>query len=225
MTIPVVLADDQAMVRHGLRLILNSQPDIEVVAEAADGLQALAAVRRYTPEVALIDVRMPELDGIEATRQLLSGAEPVATRVVILTTFDLDEYVFAALQAGASGFLLKDATPEELTAGVRAAHAGDALLAPAVTRRLIESFVRPQLANPRRGDALSVLTAREREVLELLGAGLSNAEIAAQLFVAEATVKTHVGSLFAKLDVRDRAQAVVFAYESGLLARGRPNPD
>ncbi len=214
----LVIADDQGMVRAGFRSLLDAEPDLTVVGEAANGEEAVEVVRRTHPDVTLMDIRMPILDGIAATRRLV--AEGVATKVLVLTTFDLDEYVFEALRAGASGFLLKDATPEELTAGVRAANAGDALLAPAITRRLIESFVRPQLASPLRGEALSVLTAREREVLELLGAGLSNAEIAAHLIVGQATVKTHVGSIFTKLGVRDRAQAVVFAYEAGLITPG-----
>jgi len=214
----VVIADDQALVRAGFRLILEADGAVQVVGEAADGEAAVATVRRLRPDVVLMDVRMPAMDGIEATRRIL--AEPTADcRVVILTTFDLDEYVYAALRAGASGFLLKDVTPEQLVAAVRLVAAGDALLAPSITRRLVERFARPPEPAPP-PPSLSVLTAREREVLVLLARGLSNAEIAAQLVLGEATVKTHVARVLDKLGLRDRVQAVVLAYESGLVTPG-----
>jgi DNA-binding NarL/FixJ family response regulator len=213
MSIAVLIADDQALVRTGFRMILDAEPDIDVVGEAADGHEALAAARRLRPDVVLMDVRMPELDGIAATRELL--AVDGATKVVILTTFDLDEYVYDALRAGASGFLLKDVPPEQLVEGIHAVASGDALLAPSVTRRVIEEFVRRP--RPRRADhRLGELTPRELEVLQLLARGLSNAEIAAQLVVGETTVKTHVAHVLTKLHVRDRVQAVVFAYEAGI---------
>ncbi|HLV58050.1 MAG TPA: response regulator transcription factor [Natronosporangium sp.] len=219
--IRVLLADDQAMVREGFGAVLAAQGDIEVVAGAADGEQAVALAREHRPDVVLMDIRMPKLDGLAATRRLLDV--PPGThrpRVLVLTTFDLDEYVFEALRAGASGFLLKDATAAELVAAVRVVAAGDALLAPSVTRRLIEDYA-TRARRPRvRADALDQLTPREREVLTLVARGLSNAEIAAELVVAEQTVKTHLGRIFAKLHLRDRAQAVVFAYESGLVTAG-----
>jgi DNA-binding NarL/FixJ family response regulator len=213
--IRVVLADDQALIRHGLRLIVDAQDGLEVVAEAANGEQAIDAARRLKPDVVLMDVRMPEVDGLAATERLLSGG--FEGRVLVLTTFDLDEYVIEALRAGASGFLLKDAPAEQLVAGIRAVAGGDALLAPSVTRRLIEHHL--SLAAPRATVAarLAELTAREREVLELLGHGRSNAEIAARLTLGEATIKTHVSRIFAKLGLRDRVHAVVFAYEAGLV--------
>jgi len=219
----VVIADDQALVRVGFRLILETEDGIEVVAEAGDGEEAIAAVRRLRPDVVLMDVRMPVMDGIEATRQLAAGPAQVP-RVLILTTFDLDEYVFDALRAGASGFLLKDATAERLFEAVRVVAGGEALLAPAITRRLISEFARtrpptgPAAAAPA---ALAALTPRETEVLRLVAEGLSNPEIAARLVVTEETVKTHVSRVLAKLGLRDRTQAVVAAYESGLVVPAR----
>lgn len=212
MTIRVLLADDEELVRTGLRLILESEPDIEVVAEASNGRIAVERAMTVQPDVVLLDIRMPEVDGLEATRLLLGGGSPA--RVVILTTFDLDQYVYDALQAGASGFLLKDAPAQQLVSAVRAAAAGDALLAPSVTRRLITEFARrgPRVA----ASALQALTERELEVLKLLALGLSNAEIASRLYIAEGTVKTHVARLLTKLGVRDRVQAVVLAYRTGL---------
>jgi DNA-binding NarL/FixJ family response regulator len=218
MTISVLIADDQGLVRAGFRKLLESEEGLRVVAEAADGLEAVALARRLQPDIVLMDIRMPRLDGLEATRRLLDG--PTRTRVVMLTTFDLDEYVFDALTAGASGFLLKDAPPEQLLAAIQVVAGGDALLAPSITRRLIEEFVRrppPRTGPPSR---LPGLTARELEVLKLLARGLSNAEIAAELVLGEATVKTHVGNLLTKLNLRDRVQAVVLAYESGLVQPG-----
>ncbi|HYG72887.1 MAG TPA: response regulator transcription factor [Actinomycetota bacterium] len=214
--IRVLVADDQALMRTGFRMILDAQEDIEVVGEAIDGADAVRQFERLDPDVAVMDVRMPTMDGIEATRRLTARERPA--RVLILTTFDLDEYVYEALRAGASGFLLKDRPPEELVAAVRVVASGDALLAPSVTRRLIEEFAkRAPTASP---DELRELTDREREVLVLIARGLSNAEIARTLFVAETTVKTHVGHLLSKLHLRDRAQAVVLAYESGLVQPG-----
>jgi DNA-binding NarL/FixJ family response regulator len=212
--IRVLLADDQALVRAGLRLILEAEADIEVVGEAADGVEAVALALDTHPDLVLMDVRMPQLDGIEATSRLL--AQLSETRVLMLTTFDLDEYVVDAFRAGASGFLLKTSPPHQLIAAVRTLHDGDALLAPASTRRLIEQFARP----PANAPALDELTAREQDVLRLLARGLTNAEIAAELVVEPSTVKSHVASLLAKLDLRDRVQAVVFAYESGLIRAG-----
>jgi DNA-binding NarL/FixJ family response regulator len=212
--IRVLLADDQALVRGGFRLILQAEPDIEVAGEAADGEQAVAAALQTRPDVVLMDIRMPVLDGIEATRRLIPQLG--ATRVVMLTTFDLDDYVVDAFRAGASGFLLKTAPPPQLVAAIRTVHAGDGLLAPASTRRLIEQSARP----PAPGPALGTLTAREHDVLRLLARGLTNAEIAAELVVEPSTVKSHVASLLAKLNLRDRVQAVVFAYESGLVHPG-----
>jgi DNA-binding NarL/FixJ family response regulator len=219
-----VIADDQALVRTGFRMILAAD-GIEVTAEAADGAEAVAAVRRTRPDIVLMDIRMPEMDGIEATRRILAGDGPQDTRVVILTTYDLDHYVYAALTAGASGFLLKDVTPERLVAALRLVQSGDALLAPAITRRLIERFARrdePQTIAPHRD--LSSLTPRELEVLRLLATGLSNAELASRLFLSPTTVKSHVGRILSKLDLRDRVQAVVFAYETGLIAPGGGAP-
>ena len=217
MTVRVGLADDQSLIRHGLRLIIDAQDDLEVVGEAANGEQAVDLARRLRPDVLLMDVRMPELDGLAATRRLYESDAPFAGRVLVLTTFDLDEYVLEALRAGASGFLLKDAPAEQLVGGIRAVAAGDALLAPSVTRRLIES--RLQLREPpaAAADRLRELSAREREVLELLAHGCSNAQIAARLQLGEATVKTHVSNVFGKLRLRDRVHAVVFAYEAGLV--------
>jgi DNA-binding NarL/FixJ family response regulator len=217
MTVRVCLADDQAMVRKGLRLLLEDAGGIEVVGEAADGEEALFCVRRRRPDVALMDIRMPGVDGIEATRRLV--AEGCSTRIVVLTTFDLDEYVYEALRAGASGFLVKDAPAEQLIEAVRVAAAGESLLSPSVARRVIEEFARlPAPAAP--PPALQDLTPREVEVLRLLATGASNAEIAAALVVSETTAKTHVGHVLGKLGLRDRIQAVVFAYESGLVRPG-----
>ena len=217
MTIRVLIADDQAMVRAGLSLIVRPVEDIEIAGEAGDGQEAVELARELRPDVVLMDVRMPRLDGIEATRRVLAATAPQPARVLILTTFDLDEYVYAALRAGASGFMLKDEPPDHLLAGIRTVAAGDALLAPAVTRRLIEEFIRrPDLTAPD-GSGLAELTGREREILELLARGRSNDEIAQELCLSRATVKTHVGSVFRKLELRDRAQAVIFAYECGLV--------
>jgi DNA-binding NarL/FixJ family response regulator len=224
--IRVLIADDQALVRGGFRLILEAQGDIEVVGEAVDGVEAVQLARRLRPSVVLLDVRMPRLDGIQATRQLASpaaDAEPVAQariRVLILTTFDHDEYVYEALRAGASGFLLKTVRPRQLAAAVRDVAAGDALLAPDITRRLIEQFVHRPPPGTTVPPALGELTPREVEVLRLLARGLSNAEIADELVVGETTVRTHVTRILAKLGVRDRVQAVVAAYESGLVQPG-----
>jgi DNA-binding NarL/FixJ family response regulator len=218
MSLRIVVADDQAMVRAGFRSLLNEEPDLEVVGEAADGEQAVAAVRRFRPDVALMDIRMPTVDGLEATRRIVAGG--LATRILILTTFDLDEYVYEGLRAGASGFLLKDASPEQLIAAIHVVAEGEAVLAPTVTRRVVEAFARIPAADDALRGALESLTAREREVLRLLARGRSNAEIARELFVSEATAKTHVRHVLSKLDLRDRVQAVVFAYESGLVRAG-----
>ncbi|MFE9537513.1 response regulator [Streptomyces sp. NPDC006691] len=219
MTIRVVVADDQELVRSGFALILDVQPDIEVVAEAGDGAQAVEAVRRLAPDVALLDIRMPRLDGIEACRAISAAG---ACRTVMLTTFDSDEYVYEALHAGASGFLLKDVRRDDLVHAVRVVAAGDALLAPSVARRLIAEYTsRPTV--PAASERLAALTSRERETLLLLGRGLSNAEIAAELTVSEHTVKTHVGHVLAKLGLRDRVQAVICAYETGLIAVAAPS--
>ncbi|HEX6489439.1 MAG TPA: response regulator transcription factor [Candidatus Dormibacteraeota bacterium] len=218
----IVIADDQALVRAGFRMILESQPDLEVVAEAANGEEAVAATRRHRPDVVLMDVRMPRLNGIEATRRIAAAAAGTP-KVLILTTFDLDEYVFEAIRAGADGFLLKDVKPEHLIAAVRQVSDGDALLAPSITRRLIERFARPAPAAAN-VTLLASLTARELEVLGLMARGLTNAEIASELHLSESTVKTHAARLFSKLDLRDRAQAVVFAYEAGVVAARQPSP-
>ncbi len=218
MSIGVLLADDQAMVRAGFRMILESDPGISVVGEAANGEQAVASTRRLRPDVVLMDIQMPDVDGLAATRRITAAAE-LRSRVVILTTFERDEYVFEALRAGASGFLLKNAPPEQLLHAVRVVAAGDALLAPSVTRRIIEQFAHEPI-KPESATQLESLTQREREVLTLLARGKSNAELAAALFVSEGTVKTHISSLLAKLGLRDRVQAVVLAYESGLVTPG-----
>ncbi|MFJ9771770.1 response regulator [Kitasatospora sp. NPDC101157] len=223
MTIRVIIVDDQAMVRAGFAALLNAQSDIDVVGDAADGAQALEVTGRTHPDVVLMDVRMPVMDGLEAARKLLDPAVPGAHRpkVLMLTTFDVDDYVYEALRAGASGFLLKDAPPADLIAAVRVVAAGEALLAPSVTRRLIADFARNRPAKRRDPKLrLNGLTPRETEVLELIARGLSNQEIAAQLVLAEQTVKTHIGRILGKLDLRDRAQAVVLAYESGLVTPG-----
>ncbi|ETK34114.1 LuxR family transcriptional regulator [Microbispora sp. ATCC PTA-5024] len=210
----MVVADDQAMVRRGFRLMLDDEPDIEVVAEAGDGEQAVRAIRSLAPDVALMDIRMPGVNGLEATRRLAG----VATRIIVLTTFDLDEYVYEALRAGAAGFLTKEAPAERLIEAVRVVAAGDGILTPGVTRRVIEAFAAAPL--PRRSPALDVLTAREIEVLRLMARGLSNPEIAAELFISDTTAKTHVSRILTKLGLRDRIQAVIFAYESGLVVPG-----
>jgi DNA-binding NarL/FixJ family response regulator len=215
MSLSVLIVDDQALVRAGFRMILDAEEDIDVAGEAADGADAVAEARRLKPDVILMDVRMPQVDGIEATRRVL--ADGLDTKVVMLTTFDMDEYVYDALRAGASGFLLKDVPPEQLVAGIRAVAQGDALLAPSVTRRVIEEFVRrPPASVQTMPPEVAELTARELEVLQLVAKGLSNAEIAKELFVSETTVKTHVAHVLTKLAVRDRVQAVVLAYECGL---------
>jgi DNA-binding NarL/FixJ family response regulator len=216
--IRVVLADDQVLIRAGLRVLLDAEDDIEVVGEASDGREAVAAVRRERPDVVVMDVRMPEVDGLEATREIASDPELVDVRVVVLTTFDLDEYVFEALRSGASGFLLKDTEPVELLRAVRVAAAGEALLAPGVTRRLITEFAGRPEHRPIRPSALEQLTEREREVVALVAAGLSNEEIAATLYISPATARTHVSRSMVKLGARDRAQLVVVAYESGLVS-------
>jgi DNA-binding NarL/FixJ family response regulator len=218
--IRIVLVDDQSLIRAGFRMILEAQPDLEVVGEAADGAAATAVVRRVRPDVVLMDVRMAGVDGLEATRRLLDGGTGTAPRVVILTTFDLDEYVYAALHAGAAGFLLKDVTPEQLVAGVRTVAAGDALLAPSITRRLVERFVRPASPVAAATASIGELTGREHEVFRLVARGLSNAEIAAELVVGEATVKSHVAAILSKLGLRNRAQVVVLAYEAGIVQPG-----
>jgi len=215
----VVVADDQHLVRTGFRMILDTEDGIDVVGEASDGVEAVEVCRRLAPDVVLMDVRMPRMDGIEATRRLAGPDVVHPLRVLILTTFDLDDYVYAALRNGASGFLLKDTPPEDLVRGLRLVAAGEALLAPSVTRRLIDELA--QVPGPRQPPAeLALLTDREREVLKLMAGGLSNGEIAAQLILGETTVKTHVGRVLTKLGVRDRVQAVVLAYESGLVTPG-----
>lgn len=220
--IRVLLVDDQPLLRMGFRLVLQDEPDLEVVGEASDGGQAVSQVAALQPDVVLMDVRMPGMNGIEATRQIVASGSPA--RVLILTTFDLDEYAFAALKEGASGFLLKDARPNDLTAAIRSVASGDAVVSPRVTRRMLELFSAempgagpsaPAAADPR----LDTLTAREREVLLAVAEGLSNAEVAERLFLSEATVKTHVGRILTKLEVRDRVQAVVLAYRSGMVER------
>ncbi|HEY6029121.1 MAG TPA: response regulator transcription factor [Gaiellaceae bacterium] len=213
MTIRVLVADDQSMVRAGFRMLLKNAEGIEVVAEAENGLEAVDKAARFQPNVVLMDIRMPSLDGLEATRRILAADEQV--RVLILTTFDLDEYIYEALQAGASGFVLKDDPPERLLDAIRTVAAGDALLSPAVTRRVIKQFTR--LPSPSAPPGFDELTSREHEVLRLLTQGLSNAEIGAQLFIGETTVKTHVTRILQKLHLRDRAQAIVFAYRAGLV--------
>jgi DNA-binding NarL/FixJ family response regulator len=217
--ISVLLADDQALVRAGFRSLLAAEPDIEVVAEAADGAQAVEHALANRPDVILMDIRMPGVDGLEATRRIVAEPELAGVHVIILTTFDLDEYVFEALRTGASGFLVKDTEPVELLRGVRAVASGDALLSPGVTRRLIAEFAN-RSKEPVHGAALEVLTEREREVLALVAEGLSNDEIAARLVVSPATAKTHVSRAMIKLGARDRAQLVVFAYEAGLVRPG-----
>jgi DNA-binding NarL/FixJ family response regulator len=217
----VLIADDQALVRAGFRMILDAEDDLEVVGEASDGAEAVKLARQLKPEVVLMDIRMPELDGIEATRRIAELATDPPTRVLMLTTFDLNEYVYEALRAGASGFLLKDVPPEQLAAGIRIVAQGEALLAPSITKRLIQEFARVTPATPQPQKGLDELTARELEVFKLVARGLSNAEIAAELIVSETTVKTHVARVLMKLGLRDRVQAVVLAYESGIAVPGR----
>jgi DNA-binding NarL/FixJ family response regulator len=220
MTVRVIVADDQHLVRSGFQMILSGHEDLEVVGEASTGIEAVELTARLAPDVVLMDIRMPDLDGIEATRRIVAGHPESGVKVVILTTFDLDEYVYDALRSGASGFLLKDAPAEELVHAVRVVAAGDALVSPSVMRRLIADFVaQPQRVRPE-PIALDVLTPREREVLHLVARGLSNAEISTTLVVAPQTTKTHVGRILRKLNLRDRAQAVVAAYESGLIVPG-----
>jgi DNA-binding NarL/FixJ family response regulator len=215
--IRILVVDDQSMVRAGFRMLLSQEPDIEVVGEASNGLEAVDKAQRFEPNVILMDIRMPELDGLEATRRILAADD--SARILVLTTFDLDEYIYEALQAGASGFVLKDDPPEQLLAAIRTVAAGDALLSPAVTRRVISEFTRiPRPAAPK---GLDDLTEREREVLTLIAAGHSNAEIGNELFIGETTVKTHVTHLLQKLDLRDRVQAVVLAYQAGLVEADR----
>ena len=218
MTIRVLIADDQELVRTGFRVIVGAEADMEVVGEAADGRETIEAIRRRRPDVVLMDIRMPNLDGIEATRLIATDARP--PRVLILTTFDLDEYVYEALRAGASGFLLKDSPAEQLVAGIRVVAAGDALLAPSITKRLIEDFTRAAAPPESPPAALDQLTARELEVFKLVARGMSNAEIAQSLVVSDTTVKTHVARILMKLSLRDRVQAVVLAYESGIVQPG-----
>ena len=218
----MLLVDDQALIRAGFRMILGAEEDIEVVGECADGAQAIDSAKRLKPDVVLMDIRMPETDGIEATRRIVQADGDTHPRVLMLTTFDLDEYVYDALRAGASGFLLKDVPAEQLVAGIRLVAAGEALLAPSVTRRLIEEFSKGPRARPVKPAVLDELTPREHEVFTLIARGMSNNEIATALVVSETTVKTHVARVLMKLGVRDRVQAVVLAYESGLVAPGQP---
>jgi DNA-binding NarL/FixJ family response regulator len=220
MSIRVVVADDQTLVRAGFRLLVDSAADLEVVGEAVDGVEAVELARRERPEVVLMDIRMPQMDGLEATRQISGDQLLAGVRVLILTTFDLDEYVYAALRAGASGFLLKDTPPADLLAAIRVVAAGDALLAPGVTRRLIAEFARRPDPTQVAPAALQAITDREREVLALIARGLSNSEIAQRLVVSSATSKTYVSRLLAKLEARDRAQLVAIAYETGLVTPG-----
>jgi DNA-binding NarL/FixJ family response regulator len=220
MSIRVLIVDDQELVRIGFRLFLETQPGLAVVGEAGDGEEAIQRVRELRPDVVLMDIRMPTMDGVEATAKLTSGAIDPAPRVLVLTTFDLDEYVFGALRAGAAGFLLKDAPRERLIEAIRVVHSGEALLSPSITRRLIEDFAARSDPIEPPAAVLAELTPREREVLGLVAHGLSNAEIAARLVVTEATVKSHVGAVLLKLGLRDRVQAVVFAYEHGIVVAG-----
>ena len=216
----VMVVDDQQVFRMGLRAILQSQDDLEVVGEASDGAEAVSRAARLQPDVVLMDVRMPRMDGIEATRRITAAPAPRPVRVLMLTTFDIDDYVFDALRAGASGFLLKDADADELIGAVRTVAGGEALLAPRVTRHLVEAFVAGPVPTAPRADVLEALTERERDVFLLVARGRSNTEIAGDLFIAEQTVKTHVGRILAKLQLRDRVHAVVLAYESGLVGPG-----
>ena len=218
MSIRVLVADDQSMVRAGFRMLLANEPDIEVVAEASNGLEAIHQAARFQPSVVLMDIRMPELDGLEATRRLIAADQ--AAKILILTTFDLDEYVYEALRSGASGFVLKDDPPEQLLAAIRVVAAGDALLSPAITKRVIAQFTQIPRSAPPRG--LDELTDRELDVFRLIARGLSNPEIARELYISETTVKTHITHILQKLNLRDRVQAVVLAYETGLLDDARP---
>jgi DNA-binding NarL/FixJ family response regulator len=218
MTIRVLLVDDEELVRSGFRLILESEPEIEVIGEAENGAQAVEATRKLDPDVILMDVQMPDMNGLEATRQIAALGRDETSRVLILTTFELDEYVYEALRSGASGFLLKRTPAADLVAAVRVVAAGEALLAPSVTRRLIDQFAQRPPEEKRDASALKDLTEREREVLELIARGLSNAEIAERLVLSDGTVKTHIKHIFSKLDLHDRAQAVIFAYDAGLVA-------
>jgi DNA-binding NarL/FixJ family response regulator len=219
-TIRVLVADDQSMVRAGFRMLLSGEEDIEVVAEASNGLEAIDKAARFDPTVVLMDIRMPELDGLEATRRILAADD--SARILILTTFDLDEYVYEALAAGASGFVLKDDPPEQLLAAIRTVAAGEALLSPTVTKRVIARFAR--MPRPTPPKAFDELTAREQEVFRLIADGLSNAEIAKELYISDTTVKTHITHILQKLDLRDRVQAVVLAYQTGLFASDAPPP-
>jgi DNA-binding NarL/FixJ family response regulator len=214
MSIRVLVVDDQPLIRSGFRMILDERPDLELVGEAEDGAQGLALARELEPDVILMDVRMPNLDGVEATRRLVESGTPA--RILVLTTFDLDEYVYAAIQAGASGFLLKDVQPAELADAIRVVAAGNSLFGPAATKRLVTRFAQP----PQPSRSLDALTEREREILQLVANGLSNAELAQQLYLSETTIKTHVSAILRKLGVRDRVQAVIAAYESGLVRPG-----
>jgi DNA-binding NarL/FixJ family response regulator len=224
MTTRVLLADDQELMRMGFRMVMDTQPDLEIVGEAANGVEAVEAARSLEPDVVLMDVRMPELDGVQATRMIVDSQS--SARIIILTTFDLDEYVYAALRAGASGFLLKDAPPADLLSGIRAVASGDAVVAPSVTRRLLSNYAHrlpapTRLEDGEEDERMALLTAREHEVLLEVAASLSNAEIAERLVLSEATVKSHVGRILSKLELRDRVQIVVFAYESGLITPTR----
>jgi DNA-binding NarL/FixJ family response regulator len=223
MSIGVLLADDQALLRAGLKMMVDAQPDLHVVGEAANGAEAVELAGRLSPDIVLMDIRMPRVDGVQATRRICAGRHPGAgPKVIVLTTFDLDEYVVSALQAGASGFLLKDAAPADILAGIRVVAAGDALLAPSVTRRLLERFTtRPQITGLVPPPGFILLTERERQVMAHIVRGLSNAEIGKHLYLSEATVKTHVGHVLMKLGVRDRAQLIVLAYERGLVEPGQ----
>jgi DNA-binding NarL/FixJ family response regulator len=220
MSVRVLIADDQALVRAGFKMILEAEPEIQVIGEAEDGVEAVEMIKRLKPDVALMDIRMPRLNGLEATRQIVTGNGEVTTRVLMLTTFDLNEYVYEALRAGASGFLLKDVPAEQLINGIQVVARGEALLAPSITRRLIEEFAKNQPVERATPKEVEELTAREMEVFKLIARGMSNAEVAAELIVSETTVKTHVARILMKLHLRDRVQAVVYAYESGLIQPG-----
>ena len=220
MSVRVVIADDQALVRAGFKMILEAEPEIDVVGEAEDGVEAVELIKQLKPDVALMDIRMPRLNGLEATREIVNGGGDTPTRVLMLTTFDLNEYVYEALRAGASGFLLKDVPAEQLVAGIQVVARGEALLAPSITRRLIEEFARNQPVERTPPKEVEELTTREMEVFKLLSRGMSNAEVAAELIVSETTVKTHVARILMKLHLRDRVQAVVYAYETGMIQPG-----
>jgi DNA-binding NarL/FixJ family response regulator len=222
MSVRVLIADDQALVRAGFKMILEAEPEIEVIGEAEDGVEAVEMIKRLKPDVALMDIRMPRKNGLEATREIVNGGGDSPTRVLMLTTFDLNEYVYEALRAGASGFLLKDVPAEQLVAGIQVVARGEALLAPSITRRLIEEFAKNSPVERAAPKEIAELTARELEVFKLISRGMSNAEIAAELIVSETTVKTHVARILMKLHLRDRVQAVVYAYESGLSQPGAP---